>query len=193
MGGVNVSFNLTRFLPKTVWKLKNWDKHPPPDLPMSYQNNPNQDQLVRLRAIFPSRTHCSRIEFFLNYQHTKLAFLPKIFIARKWNCGKVMFLHLSIILFTGVFHDATSCGTPLRLAPPPLRTAPPKGWHPTPTYGWPAGGTHPTWMLSCSFLIFPVLNLFAPIPLCFMLHLCWKHYLILPARARAKIIFPKDA
>ena len=68
-----------------------------------------------------------------------------------------MFLHLSYSVHRGRgFHDVTSCGTHLGMAPPPpkdgtpLWVAPPLKDGTTPTYGSQAGGTHPTGMLSCN-------------------------------------------
>ena len=69
---------------------------------------------------------------------------------RKWtrycpqrSCGKVMFFHLFVILFTGVVAATPSLGRSPRQTPP---------WSDTPPaqcmlgYGQRAGGTHPTGM-----------------------------------------------
>ena len=60
--------------------------------------------------------------------------------------GKVMFLHLCVILFTG----GGVCPTPSGCRPPGLGR-PHQGWaNSPPPYGQQAGGTHPTGMHTCS-------------------------------------------
>ena len=51
-----------------------------------------------------------------------------IFTARKRSCGKVMFLHLSVILFTGGCIPGCNGGlcTPPRQTPPPRKTPSPQ-------------------------------------------------------------------
>ena len=66
-----------------------------------------------------------------------------IFTVRKRRCGKVMFLHLSVILFTGGV-----CHTPLG------RHHPPYAVH-AGRYGQQGGGTHSTGMHSF-FLLFRI-------------------------------------
>ena len=75
-------------------------------------------------------------------------------------CGKVMFLHLSVILFRGCIPACSGWGRGVH--PPPRQTSPP-GRHTPPGqtprsdaplsnntgYGQQAGGTHPTGMHSC--------------------------------------------
>ena len=72
----------------------------------------------------------------------------QIFTARKRSCGKVMFLQLSVILFTGeggVFQHAIG-----KAVYTPLARQPRQGRHPPPPKTATAmGSTHPTAMHSC--------------------------------------------
>ena len=70
-------------------------------------------------------------------------------------CGKVMFLHLSVILFTGGICHTPRADTPHGETPP--RQTPPIQY--MLGYGQQAGGTHPTGMQSClNVLILIFLN-----------------------------------
>ena len=64
--------------------------------------------------------------------------------------GKVMFLHLYVILFTGRGVCPVACWD----THPPRQTPP--GRHPRDTtgYGQQAGGTHPTGMHTCNFYLY---------------------------------------
>ena len=90
------------------------------------------------------------------------------------KCAKVMFLHLSIILFTGGstsvhagIHppdqtppeaDTPSADTPAGITPPLPEQTPPRSKQPPPCamhagrYGQQAGGMHPTGMHTCLFV-----------------------------------------
>ena len=64
--------------------------------------------------------------------------------------GKVIFLHLSVILFTGGSTSLHAGIHPLGAdTPQDLRQAPPTAVH-AGRYGQQAGGTHPNGMQSCS-------------------------------------------
>ena len=68
------------------------------------------------------------------------------------SCGKVMFLHLSVILFTGGCLPQCMLGnTPLR-ADTPRQTPPWQTPHPPTVTA--ADGTHPTGMFSCYYHLF---------------------------------------
>ena len=88
-------------------------------------------------------------------QHTM-----QIFTGRNEVVAKVLFLHLSVILFTGGVLPQCMLGyqPPQDQADPPRPGRPPPdppgpGRHPpgkqTPAYGLRAAGTHPTGMHSC--------------------------------------------
>ena len=72
--------------------------------------------------------------------------------ARKRSCGKVMFLHLSVILFTGGV-STSGCGGCLPLVPGGLPLGlggyTPRADTPPVEITIEAGGTHPTGMHSC--------------------------------------------
>ena len=84
------------------------------------------------------------------------------------SCGKVMFLHLSVILSTGGGGCIPACTwatTPLGRHPPPQADTPcpparhprvdtPSGRHPPQQAATAADGTHPTGMHSCLVIIF---------------------------------------
>ena len=72
----------------------------------------------------------------------------KLYVYRpQRSCGKVMFLHVSVILFTGGGRQTPLAGRhPL---PPPLGRHPPAGRHNLPGTPTPVDGTHPTGMHSC--------------------------------------------
>ena len=105
--------------------------------------------------------------------------VQKIFTVRKRSCAKVMFLHLSVILFTGVGVSAsgsTGCTSTWQTPPPsgrppqadtPIGRHPPSQTHtspgrhplgqtslpgkhtPSPDTATAVDGTHPTGMHSC--------------------------------------------
>ena len=79
--------------------------------------------------------------------------------------GKVIFLHLFVILFTGggstwagtppgTRYTPLGLGTPPRPGNPPGPGTPPRPGTPPGRYGQQAGGTHPTGMHSCFHVIF---------------------------------------
>ena len=76
-----------------------------------------------------------------------------VITVRKRSCGKVMFLHLSVILFTrgvGVCVSEHALGRRgLPLVPEGLPDAP-LGRQPPPKTATAVDGTHPTGMHSCS-------------------------------------------
>ena len=77
-----------------------------------------------------------------------------IFTIHKRSCGKVMFLHLFVILLTGGRCTPLGTHTPLDRHPldrhtPYADTAPPGGSPPRPEMATAADGTHPTGMHSC--------------------------------------------
>ena len=95
-----------------------------------------------------------------------------IITTRKRSCGKVMFLHLSVILLTGGeggresgqppwmqtpqgWADHPRCRTPGVGQIPPMQTLPGLVRHPpgsTTGYDQQAGGTHPTGMHTCFYI-----------------------------------------
>ena len=91
-----------------------------------------------------------------------------------WSCGKVMFLHLSVILFTGrcklpwtdtPLERHPQADTPWQTLPPgqtpPRKTPPgqiPQGRHPKTTTT--ADDTHPTEMHSCFHCLYITFNSF---------------------------------
>ena len=97
---------------------------------------------------------------------------PILINVRNSSCGKVMFLHLSVILFMGwgcLGRHLPSADTPQADSPPPEHTTPrqthppwhppgrhPPGRHLLPETATAADGKHPTGMHSCLkyFIIF---------------------------------------
>ena len=81
------------------------------------------------------------------------AWTPSIFTVRKRSCGKAMFLHLSVILFTGgsAFPQCHGAGRP---PPPPSAQKadlplPRQDADTTKRYGQQADGKHPIGMHTC--------------------------------------------
>ena len=73
------------------------------------------------------------------------------------SCGKVMFLHLSVILSTRRVSTSGPRGSPWVDTLPPRADTPPRQTPPAQCmlgYGQQAGGTHPTGMHSCFLTIF---------------------------------------
>ena len=103
----------------------------------------------------------------ITHIYLSVAFRSASFYRPQRSCGKVMFLHLSVILFTEVAchtplgRHTTPWHTPPRQTPPrhipPGQTTPPTHhpWADIPPaqcmlgYGQQAGGTHPPGMHSC--------------------------------------------
>ena len=83
--------------------------------------------------------------------------------------GKVMFLHMSVILFTGGVCLSACWDTPPGPDPLGSAQAPPIAVH-AGTYGQQAGGTHPTGMHSCLAKCLPKLyeneRIWTEIPWC---------------------------
>ena len=80
--------------------------------------------------------------------HESILCVQDTFTTARKGSWKVMFLHLSVILFTWGWCHPWGCHP---YVVPPLEGGSMMSlWmEPPPTYGWQADGTHPTGMLSC--------------------------------------------
>ena len=96
-----------------------------------------------------------------------LAFLSNCNYRPQTKFAKVMFLHLSVILFTGgVCLSARDQAPPPRPAPPLEQTPPSGSRHPSPPgaeTATAADGTHPTGMHSCYLLRFMPIHIFGSV------------------------------
>ena len=93
---------------------------------------------------YGNRSELADIDTQYQFRHMQfLYYRPQ----RSW--GKVMFLHVSVILFTG----EGSRHPPQDQAPPPAQTPLPCAVHAR-RYGQRAGGMHPTGMHSCYYFLY---------------------------------------
>ena len=115
------------------------------------------DFVTFCRAVFRPSEYEHESELFFNACHL----LPPA--NEVW--GKVIFLHLFVIVFMGGLCLSARWDTTAT----PQNHAPPGTMHPSPAaehagrYGQRAGSTHSTGMQSCSFIIFACSLIFSPV------------------------------